>query len=102
MPVIVTVPCLADNYAFLLHDPATGATACIDVPEAAPILAVLDARGWTLGDVILTHHHSDHVDGPPTCWPALPPVSGAQRQTHTACHRWIMPLLRAIPFRSGR
>jgi len=63
MPVIVTVPCLADNYAFLLHDPATGATACIDVPEAAPILATLDARGWTLGDVILTHHHWDHVDG---------------------------------------
>jgi hydroxyacylglutathione hydrolase len=64
MPLqIVTVPCLSDNYAFLAHDPATGATAVIDVPEAGPILAALEARGWTLSDVLLTHHHWDHVDG---------------------------------------
>ena len=40
-----TVPCLSDNYAFLAHDPATGATALIDVPEAAPILAALADTG---------------------------------------------------------
>lgn len=60
---IVTVPCLKDNYAFLAHDPETGATACIDVPEAKPILAALAARGWTLSDILLTHHHPDHVAG---------------------------------------
>lgn len=60
---LVTVPCLKDNYAFLIHDDATGATAVVDVPEAAPILAALAARGWTLTHVLLTHHHSDHVDG---------------------------------------
>ena len=60
---LVTVPCLKDNYAFLIHDDATGATAVVDVPEAAPILAALDARGWALTHVLLTHHHSDHVDG---------------------------------------
>ena len=64
MPLqIVTVPCLSDNYAYLAHDPATGATAAIDVPEAGPILAALEAQGWTLSDVLLTHHHWDHVDG---------------------------------------
>ena len=26
--------CLQDNYGVLLHDPATGATASIDAPEA--------------------------------------------------------------------
>ena len=62
-PEIVTVPCLKDNYAFLLHDPATGATAVVDVPEAAPIEAALAARGWTLSDILITHHHGDHVDG---------------------------------------
>lgn len=61
--IVVTVPCLSDNYAFLLHDKATGATACIDVPEAAPIEAELAARGWTLSDILITHHHGDHVDG---------------------------------------
>ena len=40
MPMeIVTVPCLDDNYAYLVHDPASGATAAFDVPEAAPIIS---------------------------------------------------------------
>lgn len=60
---IVTVPCLADNYAFLAHDPATGATAVIDVPEAVPVLQSLEKQGWTLSHILLTHHHSDHIDG---------------------------------------
>ncbi|MFU1479354.1 hydroxyacylglutathione hydrolase [Roseovarius sp. C7] len=62
---IVTVPCLSDNYAYLAHDPATGTTAVVDVPEAAPILAALDDRGWQASLVILTHHHHDHVEGLP-------------------------------------
>ncbi len=64
MPLeIVTIPCLSDNYAFLAHDAASGETALIDIPEAAPILAELDARGWTLTQVLITHHHPDHVQG---------------------------------------
>ncbi len=62
-PQIVTIPCLSDNYAFLLHDPATGATACIDVPDHAPIVAELDARGWPLSHILITHHHWDHIQG---------------------------------------
>lgn len=57
----VTVPCLADNYAYLLHDAASGATALIDAPEAAPIRAALQARDWRLSQIVLTHHHADHV-----------------------------------------
>ncbi|MFW5654795.1 MAG: hydroxyacylglutathione hydrolase [Roseicyclus sp.] len=60
---IVTIPCRADNYAFLLHDPESGATACIDVPDAAPIEAALAERGWRLSDILITHHHDDHVSG---------------------------------------
>jgi len=60
---IVTIPCLEDNYAFLLHDTRTGATALIDAPEAAPIREALEARGWHLTDILITHHHWDHVDG---------------------------------------
>lgn len=64
MPLeLVTVPCLTDNYAYLLHDRATGATALIDAPEAAPILAALKLRGWGLAEIFITHHHSDHFDG---------------------------------------
>ena len=62
---IVTIPCLQDNYAFLAHDPESGKTAVIDVPEAGPILEALKARGWSADIVLLTHHHWDHVDGLP-------------------------------------
>ncbi|WP_099824544.1 hydroxyacylglutathione hydrolase [Oceaniglobus indicus] len=60
---LVTVPCLSDNYAFLLHESNSGATALIDIPEAAPIDAALRTRGWNLSEVWLTHHHADHVQG---------------------------------------
>jgi hydroxyacylglutathione hydrolase len=86
MPLdLVTVPCLKDNYAFLIHDPETRATALVDVPEAAPILAALAERGWTLTDVLLTHHHWDHVDGLPDLLTALPEkvaVWGAEADSH--------------------
>jgi hydroxyacylglutathione hydrolase len=60
---IVTIPCLQDNYAFLLHSTESGETAVIDVPEAGPILAALSERGWQLSEIWITHHHWDHVDG---------------------------------------
>jgi hydroxyacylglutathione hydrolase len=60
---LVTVPCLADNYAYLVHNSQTSETVLIDAPEAAPIQAALDARGWILTDIVLTHHHPDHIDG---------------------------------------
>ncbi len=64
MPLeIVTIPCLSDNYAFLAHDRASGETALVDVPEAGPILAELDARGWSLTHILITHHHWDHIGG---------------------------------------
>ncbi|MEP3848227.1 MAG: hydroxyacylglutathione hydrolase [Paracoccaceae bacterium] len=64
MPLVIeTIPCLSDNYAFLAHDSETGATALVDAPEAAPVLEVLDQKGWSLSHVLLTHHHWDHVDG---------------------------------------
>ena len=55
--------CLKDNFGVLLHDPATGATAAIDAPEAAPVEAALKAKGWKLTDILVTHHHADHTDG---------------------------------------
>ncbi|NNE87836.1 MAG: hydroxyacylglutathione hydrolase [Silicimonas sp.] len=58
---IVTVPCLSDNYAYLIH--TQGKTALVDAPEAAPIAAELSARGWTLDEIWVTHHHNDHIGG---------------------------------------
>ena len=60
---IVTVPCLADNYAYLAHNSASGQTAIVDAPECEPIAAELGRRGWQPHLLLLTHHHADHVDG---------------------------------------
>jgi len=56
-------PCLKDNFGLLIHDPATGATAAIDAPEAAPVEAALKMTGWRLTDILVTHHHGDHTAG---------------------------------------
>ncbi|MBY6136278.1 hydroxyacylglutathione hydrolase [Nocardioides marinus] len=64
MPLeIITLPCLSDNYAYLIHNPASGETALVDAPEAGAIKAALSERGWGLDWILLTHHHWDHVDG---------------------------------------
>ncbi|UWR23120.1 hydroxyacylglutathione hydrolase [Sulfitobacter sp. S190] len=76
---LVTVPCLSDNYAFLLHHRPSGETALVDVPEAGPIMAELRERDWPLNQIWLTHHHFDHVDGLETLAEAYPaPVYGAE------------------------
>lgn len=56
-------PCLSDNIGYLIHDPATKATASIDAPDDKPIIAALEREGWTLTDILVTHHHADHTDG---------------------------------------
>ncbi|MFD1508821.1 hydroxyacylglutathione hydrolase [Lacimonas salitolerans] len=84
MPLeIVTIPCLSDNYAYLAHDRASGDTALIDIPEAAPILDALAQRGWKLSDVLITHHHDDHVQGLDAVLAAHPAgVIGAAPDAH--------------------
>src|SRR5437899_6201303 len=55
--------CLKDNFGVLLHDPESGATAAIDAPEAAAVESTLEATGWRLTDILVTHHHHDHTGG---------------------------------------
>ena len=55
----------SDNFAVLVHDPATGATAAIDAPDEGAVQQALDATGWRLTDILVTHEHFDHVEGIP-------------------------------------
>lgn len=52
---IVQVPCLSDNYGWLVHDSATGSTAVIDTPEAKPYEVEMQKRGWKLTHIFNTH-----------------------------------------------
>ncbi len=60
---VVQIPCLNDNYGYLIHEPGSGLTATIDTPEVAPINAALTQRGWRLTHIFNTHHHFDHAGG---------------------------------------
>ena len=60
---IVQIPVLSDNYAWLLHDGASGETVAMDPGEAKPLLDAAEARGWRITQVWNTHWHPDHVGG---------------------------------------
>jgi len=57
------IPCLQDNYGYLIHDAEVGLTASVDTPDAAAIERALADRGWQLDYILNTHHHADHAGG---------------------------------------
>ena len=64
MPIeIVRIPVLSDNYVWLVHEPASGATMVVDPAVAEPVLEIAAARGWTITDIWNTHWHPDHTGG---------------------------------------
>jgi len=84
MPVeILTIPCLSDNYAYAVHDTDSGETAVIDVPDAAPVLRALAFKGWGLNQILITHHHPDHIQGVDLVQQAVSaPAIGAKADMH--------------------
>jgi hydroxyacylglutathione hydrolase len=57
------VPILKDNYAWLLRESGTGATAIVDPADAEPIIEAIEKAGGRLDLILLTHHHADHIAG---------------------------------------
>jgi len=61
---ISALPAFTDNYIWLLQDPDTRRCAVVDPGDAAPVQAWLAANpDWALSDILITHHHHDHVGG---------------------------------------
>lgn len=61
---IDALPAFNDNYLWLLQEPTSKRCAVVDPGDAAPVLAWLDAHpDWRLCDILITHHHFDHVGG---------------------------------------
>ena len=60
---VVAVPCLRDNYAYIVHRSDSRQAVVIDPSEAAPVRQQLQQRGLELVAILNTHHHWDHVGG---------------------------------------
>jgi hydroxyacylglutathione hydrolase len=61
---ISALPAFTDNYIWLLQDHRSQRCAVVDPGDAAPVEAWLDAHpDWVLSDILITHHHHDHVGG---------------------------------------
>lgn len=55
--------CLDTNIGILIRDGETGEVAAIDAPDAEATLKVLEQKQWPLHHLLITHSHSDHIQG---------------------------------------
>ncbi len=57
------IPCLKDNYAYIVENKKTKNACVIDPSESAPIKDFLNKNKLNLKFILNTHHHADHVGG---------------------------------------
>lgn len=60
---IEIIPCLQDNYSYLIIDEANNNACVVDPSEASPIVKFLEKENINLKYILNTHHHFDHVGG---------------------------------------
>jgi len=60
---ITIVPCLSDNYAYLVWQPGRPEALVVDPSQAEPVLQALRNAGLSLAGILCTHHHFDHIGG---------------------------------------
>ena len=60
---IEIIPCLKDNYSYLIIDEKNKTACVIDPSESDPIINYLNKNSIKLNYILNTHHHYDHVGG---------------------------------------
>jgi hydroxyacylglutathione hydrolase len=60
---IQIIPCLKDNYSYLIIDEKKNIACVIDPSEADPVIEYLEGNKIELKFILNTHHHYDHVGG---------------------------------------
>jgi hydroxyacylglutathione hydrolase len=60
---VIPVPCLSDNYAYLVTRDGSDEAFVVDPSEAEPVIAAIEREHLRLVAIVNTHHHHDHVGG---------------------------------------
>ena len=60
---ITPIPCLTDNYAYIISDNDFKIVGVVDPSEAQPIISFLNKKNLKLNYILNTHHHFDHIGG---------------------------------------
>ena len=60
---ITPIPCLTDNYAYIIKDTNSKMIGVVDPSEALPIISFLNKKKLKLNYILNTHHHFDHIGG---------------------------------------
>ena len=60
---VTPIPCLKDNYAYIINDENFKTIGVVDPSEAQPIITFLKKKNLKLNYVLNTHHHFDHIGG---------------------------------------
>ena len=61
--IVEIIPCLQDNYSYLIIDESNNDACVIDPSEAKPIINFIENSKINLKYILNTHHHYDHVGG---------------------------------------
>ena len=60
---IEIIPCLQDNYSYLIIDKSKNNACVVDPSEAKPIINFIEKENINLKYILNTHHHFDHIGG---------------------------------------
>jgi len=60
---IEIIPCLRDNYSYLIIDESNNSACVIDPSESKPIINLVEKNNYKLKYILNTHHHFDHIGG---------------------------------------
>ena len=60
---IEIIPCLNDNYSYLIFSKNKKIACVVDPSEARPVIDIIEKNKINLKYILNTHHHYDHVGG---------------------------------------
>ncbi|HJO76644.1 MAG TPA: hydroxyacylglutathione hydrolase [Pelagibacteraceae bacterium] len=60
---VYIIPCLTDNYSYIINDNVSKTVGVIDPSESSPVIAFLKKKNLKLNYILNTHHHHDHIGG---------------------------------------